>query len=132
MEWIIVTDSGCDLLPGELAPNIHLRRVPLSILLGEEEWVDGADMDRERFLTAMEAYKGKSSSACPSPETWARAFSEGDHVIAITITGGLSAIIPPCWGATCSGRNSPINPSMFWIPVLPERRSRCWFSALAS
>ena len=53
MEWIIVTDSGCDLLPGELAPNIHLRRVPLSILLGEEEWVDGADMDRERFLTAM-------------------------------------------------------------------------------
>ena len=38
----------------------------------------------------MEAYKGKSSSACPSPETWARAFSEGDHVIAITITGGLS------------------------------------------
>ena len=90
MEWIIVTDSGCDLLPGELAPNVHLRRVPLSILLGEEEWVDGADMDRERFLTAMEAYKGKSSSACPSPETWARAFSEGDHVIAITITGGLS------------------------------------------
>ena len=58
MEWIIVTDSGCDLLPGELAPNVHLRRVPLSILLGEEEWVDGADMDRERFLTAMEAYKG--------------------------------------------------------------------------
>ena len=55
MEWIIVTDSGCDLLPGELAPNVHLRRVPLSILLGEEEWVDGADMDRERFLTAMEA-----------------------------------------------------------------------------
>ena len=52
--------------------------------------MDGADMDRERFLTAMEAYKGKSSSACPSPETWARAFSEGDHVIAITITGGLS------------------------------------------
>ena len=92
MEWIIVTDSGCDLLPGELAPNVHLRRVPLSILLGEEEWVDGADMDRERFLTAMEAYKGKSSS----------------------------------------GRNSPINPSMFWIPVLPERRSRCWFFALAS
>lgn len=34
MEWIIVTDSGCDLLPGELAPNVHLRRVPLSILLG--------------------------------------------------------------------------------------------------
>lgn len=90
MEWIIVTDSGCDLLPGDLAPNVRLRRVPLSILLGEEEWVDGPEMDRARFLAAMEAHKGKSSSACPSPETWARAFSEGDNVIAITITGGLS------------------------------------------
>ena len=90
MEWIIVTDSGCDLLPGDLAPNVRLRRVPLSILLGEEEWVDGPEMDRTRFLAAMEAHKGKSSSACPSPETWARAFSEGDNVIAITITGGLS------------------------------------------
>lgn len=65
MEWIIVTDSGCDLLPGELAPNVHLRRVPLSILLGEEEWVDGADMDRERFLTAMEAYKGQEQLGLP-------------------------------------------------------------------
>ena len=83
MEWIIVTDSGCDLLPGDLAPNVRLRRVPLSILLGEEEWVDGPEMDRARFLAAMEAHKGKSSSACPSPETWARAFSEGDNVIAI-------------------------------------------------
>lgn len=90
MEWTIVTDSGCDLLPGDLAPNVRLRRVPLSILLGDQEWVDGPDMDRDRFLAAMEAHKGKSSSACPSPETWARAFAEGDNVIAITITGGLS------------------------------------------
>ena len=51
MEWIIVTDSGCDLLPGELAPNVHLRRVPLSILLGEEEWVDGADTVSYTHLT---------------------------------------------------------------------------------
>lgn len=90
MEWTIVTDSGCDLLPGDLAPNVRLRRVPLSILLGDQEWVDDPDMDRDRFLAAMEAHKGKSSSACPSPETWARAFAEGDNVIAITITGGLS------------------------------------------
>ena len=47
---------------GELAP-VHLRRVPLSILLGEEEWVDGADMDRERFLTAMEAQGGAARPA---------------------------------------------------------------------
>ena len=90
MEWIIVTDSGCDLLPGELAPNVHLRRVPLSILLGEEEWVDGPELDRERFLAAMEAHRGRSSSACPSPETWAQAFSGDGAIIAITITGGLS------------------------------------------
>ena len=57
MEWMIVTDSGCDLLPGDLAPNVGLRRVPLSILLGDQEWVDDAGMDRDRFLAAMEAHK---------------------------------------------------------------------------
>ena len=64
MEWIIVTDSGCDLLPGDLAPNVRLRRVPLSILLGEEEWVDGPEMDRTRFLAAMEAPSYSIVFAC--------------------------------------------------------------------
>ena len=106
MEWIIVTDSGCDLLPGELAPNVHLRRVPLSILLGEEEWVDGADMDRERFLTAMEAYKGKSSSACPSPETCSdrtwnsrRVISLAENVDSISSKLGRGMLLVS-WAAT--------------------------------
>ena len=52
MEWIIVTDSGCDLLPGELAPNVHLRRVPLSILLGEdiEPQIPGLCIVSDRYL----------------------------------------------------------------------------------
>ncbi len=90
MQWTIVADSGCDMLPAQLAPNVTYRRVPLSIRLGGEEWVDNPDLDTAQMVAAMESYKGKSSSACPSPDVWKEAFSAEGNVIAMTITGGLS------------------------------------------
>lgn len=90
MQWTIVADSGCDRIPAELAPNIRFRRVPLTILLGDDEWVDTPDMNTAAFVDAMQAHKGKSSSACPAPEVWEHEFLSEGNVIAITITGGLS------------------------------------------
>lgn len=90
MQWTIVADSGCDLLPAQLAPNISYRRVPLTIQFGMDSWIDVPTMDASRLLDAMEAYKGKSSSACPSVDVWESEFSAEGCVIAITITGGMS------------------------------------------
>lgn len=42
------------------------------------------------MLWEMYAYKGKSSSSCPSPEEWAEQFRRADEVFALTITSSLS------------------------------------------
>ena len=95
---------GCDLLPCELAPGVRLRRVPLSILLGEEEWVDGPELDRERFLAAMEAHRGRSSSPVP-PLKPGRRRSPGTAPSSPSPSraGCREATTPRCSAATWSG-----------------------------
>ena len=87
----IVTDSACDLQSiSQFAPGIAFSRVPLKILVGEKEFVDEPQLDVEQMMAEMYAFHGPSSSACPSPEDWARAFRDADEVYAITISGNIS------------------------------------------
>lgn len=91
MNWKIVVDSGCDLreLPN-LAPNTIFQNVPLSINVGQTEFVDSADLDTAHMMTEMYAYEGKTSSACPSPEAFAKAMTGADNVLVFTLTSALS------------------------------------------
>lgn len=91
MQWTIAVDSSCDDIPNAVfAPNINYCRMPISVVLGNDEWAEGNGRTQAEFLEAMKAHKGKSSSACPSMDQWAQAFSAGDNVIAFTVTGTLS------------------------------------------
>lgn len=92
MQYGIVVDSGADMkgLKPEFANKIDFTRVPLKLDVGEKEFVDDCNLNIDDFMKEMYAYKGKTGSAAPSPQTWLNAFEKSEYVFAISITGQLS------------------------------------------
>ena len=91
MDWLIVSDSSCDIRSLEItAPNASFALVPFKINIGAQEFVDTPDLDTEAMLRAMTEHQGASTSACPSPGEWAAEFERADNVIALTISSNLS------------------------------------------
>ena len=83
----IVADSSANL---PALAGIAYASVPLKILAGEKEYVDNAALDTEQMVSAMEAYQGRSGTACPSVGEWLEAFGDADYVFTIAITSNLS------------------------------------------
>ena len=91
MVWSIVSDSSCDLSADEFAGSaVRFESVPLRLRVGETEFVDTENLCVRDLLDAMAAESGPSSSACPSPGAFARAFEKGDKTVCFTISGSLS------------------------------------------
>lgn len=87
MNYRIVTDSSSNLLEKD-RPNLGV--VPLHILVGDQEFIDDETLELAHFQEELCAYKGKSSTSCPSPQEWEAAFADADVVFCVTITSGLS------------------------------------------
>lgn len=92
MIWNIVSDSSCDLRMSDIASTDQIRfeTVPLRIQVGDQEFVDNDELDVPVMLAAMAEEKTASSTACPSPAAFARAFEKGDNTICFTISANLS------------------------------------------
>lgn len=91
VKWKIVADTGCDYKElADLAPDTAFESVPLSIQIDGTDFVDDANLDMEYMMEAMAASSKPASSACPSPQAFAATYEGAEHVIVITITGGLS------------------------------------------
>ena len=102
MTWNIVCDSSGDMLPAELIPGkIFLKVAPLTLLVGDKEYVDNEELDVPQFLAAMAAEKGPSGTACPSPEAFAQAFRSADCSLCFAISGNLSGT----YHAACLARD---------------------------
>ena len=102
MTWNIVCDSSGDMLPAELIPGkISLKVAPLTLLVGEKEYVDDENLNVPEFLAAMAAEKGPSGTACPSPDAFAQAFSSADCSLCFAISGNLSGT----YNAACLARD---------------------------
>lgn len=90
-KWKIVADSGCDYRQlKNLAPDTEFISVPLTIQVGDQAFVDDANLDIDHMMEAMEASKSAAGSACPSPQAYQAAFEGAENIFVITITGGLS------------------------------------------
>lgn len=91
MTWKIITDSGCDIKHLESLPeHCTYINVPLTIHVGEEEFIDNEALEIDQMMVKMYAYEGKTSSSCPSPESYLQSFEGADNIIVVTITGTLS------------------------------------------
>ena len=102
MTYNIVCDSSCDLQPTVLQPDrIRLEVIPLRIAVGEQEFLDNAELNIPMLLAEMAAEKSASGTACPSPAAFARAFETADCSICFTISSNLSGT----YNAAVMGRN---------------------------
>jgi DegV family protein with EDD domain len=91
----VVTDSAAD-LTDELAAELRVAVVPLTIRFGSEEFVDRQDLTPAEFYARCAASPVLPETAAPSPgafeAAFRAAFDEGaDAVVCINISSGLSA-----------------------------------------
>ncbi len=87
----IVVDSSSDLLNSYITDeNILFNVVPLTIKVGEKEFIDDENIDVENMLKEMHAYKEKSTSSCPSTGSFEEIFKLAENTICITIGSKLS------------------------------------------
>ncbi len=83
----IVTDSSSDILSLD---GVAFESAPLKIVTKDKIYVDDATLDVEGMVNDLASYKGKSSTSCPNPDDYLRAFGDADEVYCVTITGSLS------------------------------------------
>jgi DegV family protein with EDD domain len=91
----VVTDSACD-LPQDIATELEIDIVPLTIRFGNEELVDRRDLSPKEFWARVATSPVLPETAAPSPgafeEAFRRAAAAGaDGVVCVTLSGGLSA-----------------------------------------
>jgi DegV family protein with EDD domain len=91
----VVTDSAAD-LDAELADELGVRVVPLTIRFGADEFVDRQDLTPAEFYARCAASPVLPETAAPSPGAFDTAFrslfDEGaDTVVCINLSSGLSA-----------------------------------------
>ena len=94
----IVADSSSDVLS---MTDIPFASAPLKIITTEKEYTDNANLDVAQMVDDLQNYKGKSSTACPSPSNWVDAFGDADYVFCVSITGALSG----CYNSAIIAKN---------------------------
>lgn len=91
MDWQIVTDSSCDIIPAPCADEpIGHASVPFVLSVGDRDFVDDENLNTADLINAMEHCKQASRSSCPAPQTWLEHFKQADRTIALTISSNLS------------------------------------------
>ncbi len=93
----IVTDSACD-LPQNVADDLGIEIVPLTIRFGNEEFVDRKDLTTAEFWTRSAASPVLPETAAPPPglfeQTYRSLIADGaTGIVVISLSGGLSATL---------------------------------------
>lgn len=98
----ILTDSACDMTQEE-AKNIHVEVLPLKILFGTEEYLDGISLSHEQFFEKLIETDELPHTSQLSPFEYENAFRKiteaGDTAICITLSSELSG----CYQSACIG-----------------------------
>lgn len=90
MSYKIVVDSCCDLSAAQFTDPCFVR-VPLTIYVDNDPFVDDATLDQGKLLWAMKASPNAPSTACPSPQQYADAYNCGvDDVYVVCLSAMLS------------------------------------------
>lgn len=92
----IVTDSGMDLSPEQLA-GIHIHQVPLKIDLDGQTYLSGVDIQPEEFYDLLTKTDSLPKTSLPSPGDFVKLYEkivkdhpEDKNIFSIHISSGLS------------------------------------------
>ena len=90
---IITADSTAD-LPPELAERYDIRIIPLTVILGEESYLDGADIKPEQMYERYHTDGTVPKTAAPSMQAFSDFFgsilASGDEIVHLDISSELS------------------------------------------
>ena len=70
--------------------ELAFASVPVHIMLGDQDIADTAVLDLKAFQKALKEYKGKTTTAAPSPGEWVEAFGDADVIFCFTLTSAMS------------------------------------------
>ncbi len=85
----LIADSCADFTP-EKKEQTGVRLVPLTLTIGNENFVDDESFCQKTFLNKMKTSEECPRSACPSPERYMREFEGADEIFVVTLSEALS------------------------------------------
>ena len=92
----LVTDSTAD-IPPEIAKKHNINVIPLKVVFGEKEYLDGIDLEPDEFYKMLGESEALPSSSQPAPadfiELYERLLDSWDQVISIHLSTGLSGTV---------------------------------------
>ena len=75
MKTVIVTDSTCDLTKEQLS-ELNVEAIPLSVIFGQESYLDGVNITKAEFFEKLEASSENPTTSQPSPEEFLKVFEK--------------------------------------------------------
>ncbi len=107
----LITDSTND-LPVELREKYHIRVVPLTIVWGDKQYLDGIDITPEQFYDRLGTTPHHPTTSQPTPQDFTRVYEEAladgaDEILVITISGAMSGTIESA-RAAAEGFRAPV------------------------
>lgn len=91
MKYKIIADSSCDVDVNYLKDTgIGFSIAPLTINVNGKDFVDDEKLNIKEMLHSVDAFKGKSTSTCPSPTQFFDEMKEAEKYFIITISSKLS------------------------------------------
>jgi len=89
----IITDSAADFEPQELQ-NLNVTCIPLTILMGEQEYQENVNLTKPQFFQLLAQYEGAPKTSQASPSILMGLFEEakqaGEEAVYITLSSALS------------------------------------------
>jgi DegV family protein with EDD domain len=105
----LVTDSTCD-IPLAWREQYEIQVVPLSIIFGDETYLDGIELTAKEFYKKLVTDPRHPTTSQPSQQLFLDAFSRAhaggaEHVVVFTISASMSGTIA---SARLAAQESPI------------------------
>jgi DegV family protein with EDD domain len=90
----LMTDSTCD-IPAYLREEYQINVIPLTIVWGERQYLDGVDMTPEAFYQRLDQDTIHPTTSQPAPKAFLEAFQSAKaagvaEVVAITMSSAMS------------------------------------------
>ncbi len=94
----LITDSTCD-IPAEWIAQYDITVVPLTIIFGSEQYLDGVDLPAQAFYERLDRYpQPHPTSSQPAPKAFLEAYQKAaaqgaQEILVITISSAMSGTI---------------------------------------
>jgi len=129
----VVTDSTA-YLPPELVDTYDIHVVPLYLMMGDNTWLDGVDIDPSTFYKLLRTSSDFPTTSQPNVATFQDLFTklspEVEGIVAVLISSELSGTVDSALGAMANRPDIPIEvidsrgaSMMLGFPVLVAARA---------